>query len=75
MKLNFFNSGKTTAQILSTFNGLVDELKGRINLLYDQELVNNAEIYDLQAINKRIADECLEAATAIQRIQQLTGKE
>lgn len=75
MKLNFFNNGKTTAQILSTFNGLVDELKGRIAQLSAQEAANNVVIDDLQAHNKLIAEECLEAATAIQRIQQLTGKE
>ena len=31
MKLNFFNSGKTTAQILSVFDDLVDELNVRID--------------------------------------------
>ena len=61
--------------MFNTFNGLVDELKGRIAQLSVQEAANNVVIDDLQTANKLIAEECLEAATAIQRIQQLTGKE
>lgn len=75
MKLNFAKTGKTTSEILSVFDHLVDQLNNRITELIQKESDNNQAINELANSNMEISKECTQASKAIARIQQITSKE